>query len=85
MTPSELREIVLDRDGGCVWPGCDRNEPLEMAHLTHRGMGGSKHRNTEDNAVILCQTHHSCLDGRTGLGILRTELNELLRHVANIH
>lgn len=84
MTPGELRAIVLDRDGECVWPSTHHEGPLQLAHLTHRGMGGSKSRNTEDNAVIMCRLHHNCLDGRTGLGTLRYELNELLRHIAGI-
>lgn len=85
MTPAELRQIVLARDKGCVWPGCDREigwaNPLQLAHLTHRGMGGGESRNTEDGAVMLCQIHHDCLDGRTGLGILRVELNGMLKAV----
>jgi len=77
----------MERDGGCVWPGCDREitsmNPLQLAHLKHRGMGGSKTRNTEENCVILCADHHDCLDGRTGLGTLRYELNEMLRYVVH--
>ena len=82
-----LREEVFARDGyRCMWPGCDRDigftpstNPLQMAHLTHRGMGGSRERNTADNCITLCALHHDCLDGRTGLGILRAELNSLFR------
>lgn len=85
-----LREEVFERDGyRCMWPGCSASpgwnpeegqfNKLEMAHLTHRGMGGSKERNTADNCITLCQIHHDCLDGRTGLGILRSELNSLFR------
>jgi len=80
-----LRANVFERDGGCVWPGCDQDSPLVLAHLTHRGMGGSKERNNEDNAVCLCTVHHDCLDGRTGLGTLRYELNQMLKHVAGIY
>jgi len=48
---SALRLEVFDRDGWhCVWPGCEEIEvargdgfvTLQLAHLTHRGMGGSK-------------------------------------------
>lgn len=96
----ELRSQALERDGGCVWPGCDQNtkadyhesgrnyfdrlDDLQLAHLTHRGMGGSSQRNTLDNVVILCRRHHDCLDGRTGLGTLRIELNQMLKHAARI-
>lgn len=84
MTPAELREIVLERDQGCRWPGCDLAvdgfaNRLELAHISHRGMGGNESKNTEDGAIMLCRTHHDCLDGRTGLGILRLELNKMLR------
>lgn len=83
MRPSELREIVFERDRGrCRWPGC--TDPAEvLAHLTHRGMGGGKSRNTEDNAAAMCERHHDVLDGRTALGTLRWELNEMMRHVIN--
>jgi hypothetical protein len=84
--PSELRalrEEALERDKGCRWPGCDRSidyaNPLEMAHLSHRGMGGRTSVNTLEEVVMLCRTHHDCLDGRTSLGTLRYELNAMLK------
>lgn len=85
MSLSQLRADVLERDGGCVWPGCNSGLPLQLAHLTHRGMGGAPERNTMSNCVALCTRHHDCLDGRTGLGTLRFELNEMLKHAAHIH
>lgn len=89
---SALREEVFTRDHWkCVWPGCEtsgalmpRETPLQLAHLTHRGMGGSKYANRAENCVTLCSAHHDCLDGRTGLGTLRFELNQMLRVVAGI-
>jgi hypothetical protein len=87
---SALRDAAMMRDGGCCWPGCRlprtdawgyENNPLEMAHLTHRGMGGSKYANRLENVAMLCKTHHDALDGRTALGTLRFELNEMLRFV----
>lgn len=82
----DLRASVLARDVSCRWPGCSHHdEPLEMAHLQHRGMGGSKAANSMSNTLMLCKTHHDCLDGRTGLGTLRFELNEMLKHAAHIH
>ena len=83
-----LRSEVFARDGGCVWPGCDLDitglNPLQLAHLQHRGMGGSKTRNTPENCVTLCRQHHDMLDGRTALGTTRWELNQMLRHVAGL-
>jgi hypothetical protein len=73
-------EVFSRAQGGCEWPGC-ADPGQQLAHLTHRGMGGSKIANTPSNAVLLCGRHHDCLDGRTGLGTLRWELNEMLRSV----
>jgi hypothetical protein len=83
---SALRQFVFDSAGwACQWPGCtlelSPTNPLQLAHLHHRGMGGSKTANTPDNSRALCRIHHDCLDGRTGLGTLRFELNELLKAV----
>lgn len=78
---SVLREEVFIRAGGrCEWPGCS-DLAEELAHLTHRGMGGSPSRNTASNCAALCARHHDCLDGRTALGTLRWELGEMLRAV----
>lgn len=83
----QLRADVFERDGGCVWPGCDYEtsgtNPLQLAHLTHRGMGGSKTRNTPENCVTLCAIHHDILDGRQGIGKSRYELVSMLRAVVN--
>lgn len=75
-----LRAEVYERaQGACEWPGCT-DPGTQLAHLTHRGMGGSRVANTPDNACLLCERHHDCLDGRTGLGTLRWELNEMMRY-----
>lgn len=89
MTPAELRSLVFERDGySCVWPSCTllltEANPLQLAHLNHRGMGGSKHANTLDNAVALCAFHHDVFDGRQGQGKTRTELAHMLRVVVGI-
>lgn len=83
-----LRLEVFDRDSyTCVWPGCGHQgsteNPLQLCHLTHRGMGGSKYANRPENCVTLCAIHHDCLDGRTSLGNLRFELNEMLRSLVS--
>lgn len=77
---SALRSEVFARAHGvCEWPSC--SDPAEaLAHLTHRGMGGSKYANRPSNASALCNRHHDVLDGRTSLGTLRWELNEMLRY-----
>ena len=75
----ELREQVFARDGyQCVWPGCNGRHDLQLAHLTHRGMGGNPKTNTADNTCCLCRFHHDILDGRT-VKSRRFEVAELLR------
>lgn len=86
---SELRSQALERDQTCRWPACDHKtepfvNPLEMAHLTHRGMGGSTDVNTLSEVVILCKAHHDILDGRQGMSKLRSELVRMLRHANNL-
>lgn len=84
-----LREEVFARDGGCVWPGCHflnrpLDEPIQLAHLTHRGMGGSVEANTPENCVTLCRFHHDIFDGRDGSSNTKRELAVMLRTVAGI-
>lgn len=68
MNLSELREQALERDGGCVWPSPLHEGPLELMHLTHRGMGGDDSVNTLDQVAIGCRFHHDILDGRSVAG-----------------
>lgn len=52
------------RDGyRCRWPSCTYRAlklPIEVAHLTHKGMGGDPRqlRTTRDQLITLCQPHH---------------------------
>ncbi len=65
---SDLRAAVFERDKGmCRWPKCVERAD-ESAHLTSRGMGGSKHRDTLDNACALCWNHARMSDGEHGDG-----------------
>ena len=80
-----LRAQVWERDRGtCIWPGCD-DPATELAHLAHRGMGGSRKANDPSNACAMCARHHDLLDGRTSLGTLRWELAEMLRYLIQDH
>jgi hypothetical protein len=50
------RAALLVRDGGCVFPGCDR--PLawcEAHHLVHWLHGGPTDL---ENLALLCRAHH---------------------------
>ncbi|MGA2282211.1 MAG: DUF222 domain-containing protein [Candidatus Dormibacteria bacterium] len=50
------RRALKARDGGCVWPGCDRPASWSQAHhLTHWARGGSTDL---DNLVTICRAHH---------------------------
>lgn len=80
---SALRKLVFVRDGSrCRWPGCGTTDDLEMAHLVHRGMGGSREQNTVDNCLVLCSFHHDMFDGR--ITLKRWELARLLARAVGI-
>ena len=50
------RSALRVRDGGCVWPGCDRPTSWTNAHhVLHWGHGGATNL---DNMVLLCHRHH---------------------------
>ena len=65
--PLEVREAVWYRDKGkCVDCGGfgDWRKWLDMAHYKHRGMGGSRLRDTVENLRLLCPYCHDVVDGR---------------------
>ena len=50
------RLVLAVRDGGCVWPGCDRPASYcEAHHIDHFAEGG---RTDVDRGVLLCRFHH---------------------------
>ena len=89
---AELREGCFARDDWtCKWPGCkvdqfwtgwlggDITNELQMAHIQHRGMGGSKEANRLENVITLCRFHHDIFDGRDGSANVKRELAVMLR------
>lgn len=59
----DLRTAVFEAYGPlCEWPGCS-DPGKELAHLTSRGMGGSKHRDTVPNVMVACWLHARITDG----------------------
>ena len=81
---AELREACFARDEyRCKWPGDETipfvDNPLQMAHLQHRGMGGSKEANRLENVITLCRFHHDIFDGRDGSANVKRELAVMLR------
>jgi len=82
-----LRRQVFERDGGCVWPVYHEgsfDNPLELVHLRHRGMGGSVEANTPENCVCMCRFHHSVYDGRIVGVTARAEWARLFRTLAGL-
>ncbi len=53
--PSWLREIILNRDQACRFPGCSAQRWLDVHHIKHWIKGG---RTDPDNLVTLCRRHH---------------------------
>ncbi|MFB7884608.1 DUF222 domain-containing protein [Microbacterium sp. NPDC056057] len=68
MYSATQRLVLAVRDGGCVWPGCDRPPSCcEAHHCDHFAEGG----NTDvDRGVLLCRFHHMKLHN-TGWRITR--------------
>jgi hypothetical protein len=59
----ELRDRVFGLTAGrCEWPSCDR-KAVELAHLTSKGMGGSKFRDIVGNVMAACYDHARVSDG----------------------
>ena len=58
---------LAHRDGGCVFPGCDRpSEWCDAHHLVHWPSGGPTDL---DNLALLCRRHHVAVhEGRWSFG-----------------
>ena len=54
-----LRCVLIARDGGCVWPGCDGPPSrCDAHHVKHWADGGPTNA---DNLALLCHRHHILL------------------------
>lgn len=54
-----LRRWGCLRDGGCLWPGCDRPAHVTEAHHIDPWAGGGA---TDcDRGILLCRFHHLTL------------------------
>ena len=53
--PPAMRRALLNRDGGCRFPGCTAVHRLHGHHVKHWAQGGET---ALDNLVMLCPTHH---------------------------
>ncbi len=59
------KDLVRERDHrACRWPSCNERG-TDVAHLTHKGMGGDpKSLRTQAQSMILfCKTHHQGTNG----------------------
>ncbi len=57
--PRAIRRAVTIRDGGCVFPGCDRPPGhCDIHHCQPWHLGGETKL---DNGALLCRTHHTFL------------------------
>ena len=57
--PAALRRILVARDRGCAFPGCDRPpRHCEGHHIQHWADGGPTDM---DNCVLLCRRHHNLI------------------------
>jgi hypothetical protein len=53
--PERTRRLILDRDRGCRFPGCDATRWLEIHHIRHWRHGGPT---DYGNLAALCTFHH---------------------------
>ena len=75
-TPKQRTALTI-RDGGCLWPGCDRPpEHCETHHIDHWAHGGSTDC---DRGILLCRYHHLHLHN-TGWWITRESTGLFLLH-----
>ncbi|HEX8870591.1 MAG TPA: DUF222 domain-containing protein, partial [Lentzea sp.] len=57
--PAGIRRILVTRDRGCAFPGCDRPpRHCDAHHIHHWADGGDT---SVDNAVLLCRHHHTLI------------------------
>ncbi|MFC3895933.1 DUF222 domain-containing protein [Lentzea rhizosphaerae] len=57
--PAALRRLLVVRDKGCTFPGCDRPpKHCDAHHIRHWANGGAT---SIDNATLLCRHHHTLI------------------------
>lgn len=71
--PKEVKEAVLERDGGCILCGC-RGSP--DAHFVSRAQSG---RGIEENIVTLCPDCHRRYDQTYERPLIRQEIRAYLQ------
>ncbi|SDK78321.1 protein of unknown function [Lentzea albidocapillata subsp. violacea] len=57
--PASIRRLLVARDQGCTFPGCDRPpKHCDAHHLRFWSAGGET---SVDNAALLCRHHHTLI------------------------
>ncbi|MGW4210742.1 DUF222 domain-containing protein [Lentzea sp. NPDC004789] len=57
--PAGIRRVLVARDKGCAFPGCDRPpKQCDAHHIQHWANGGDT---SVKNAVLLCRHHHTLI------------------------
>ena len=57
--PRWMRELVILRDGHCVFPGCTRDaRSCDLDHITPYVPDGPPGQTRPDNLACLCRRHH---------------------------
>ena len=57
--PPWMRELVILRDGHCVFPGCTRDaRGCDLDHITPYDENGPPDQTRPDNLACLCRRHH---------------------------
>ena len=65
VVPASLRRVVVVRDRGCRFPGCDRPQSwCDCHHVAHWADGGET---SLSNLVLLCRRHHRAVHERFGV------------------
>ena len=67
--PLAIARALRARDGGCRYPGCDRNRWCDGHHIEHWADGG---KTKLDNLITLCDFHHRLVH-EGGYGLRRTD------------
>ena len=60
LVPSQLRQVLNQRDGGCIFPGCTTSTAdCEAHHVIPWWAGGTT---SFSNLVLLCPHHHRVVE-----------------------